>query len=93
MATTEVLHPILDLEASPIQGQVGSAVMDLDGRILQCGGAMSDASAVILYKVMAEVGVLKHNEIIERITVAFEGMQYVVTRDQTYVYAIQLEIP
>ena len=46
----------LNLEASPVQGQLGSAVLDLNGRLIQCGGQLSDHNAIILYKMLLEAG-------------------------------------
>lgn len=80
----------LNLEASPVQGQLGSAVLDLNGRLIQSGGQLSDHNAFILYKMLLEAGMLK-KETVERLTVSFSTARYAVARDDTHVYVVQVK--
>ena len=83
-------RPMIDLESSPVQGQIGSAVLDLNGRLIQCGGQLSDHNALVLYKMLEEVGMLK-DETVERLTVGFASARYAVARDDTHVYVVKIK--
>jgi hypothetical protein len=87
---TEINRHKLDLEASPVKGQLGSAVLDLNGRLIQCGGKLTDHNAIILYKMLLEVGMLK-DETVERVTVGFASAVYAVARDDTHVYVVKIK--
>ena len=77
---------IVDLDA--IQGQLGSAVMDLDGKPVRMGGQMTEDNASLLFKMLVEVGMLGE-EGFERLTVAFSSCNYSVARDATHLYVVQ----
>jgi hypothetical protein len=78
--------PILDLEASPVQGQIASAVLDLKGNFVKGQLASSDAS--LLFQIMVEAGSL-NLEKFRRLTVTFSSVRYVVSRDEANVYIVQ----
>ena len=80
--------PALDLEASPVQGQMASAVLDLQGNLV--GGALPDAP--ILFQMLVEAGSLLHlqqQNSFRRLTVAFPAVRYVVSRDENHIYIVQ----
>lgn len=79
---------MLDLEASPVQGQLSSAVLDLQGNLLR--GPLPQQEAVILYQMLVEAGNLNDMSDFSRLTVTFPtSVRYVITRDQKYIYIVQ----
>jgi|Transcript_18810 hypothetical protein len=93
-ATSEAptVPPAVDLVASPVQGQLGSTIMDLNGQIVQQSGLLAPAQASLLYKMLLEVGILKEEGAFRRMTVSFQSTRYSVTRDINYVYIVQTQI-
>lgn len=81
-----VLAPTLDLETSPVQGQIASAVLDLKGNFVKGQLASSDAS--LLYQILVEAGSL-NLEKFRRLSVTISSVRYNVSRDQTHVYIVQ----
>ena len=77
---------IVDLDT--IQGQLGSAVMDLDGKLLRMGGQMTADNASVLFQMLVEVGMLGE-EGFERLTVVFSTCNYSVARDASQIYVVQ----
>jgi len=71
-----------------IQGQLGSAVLDLHGKIEGMGGQMTEESASILFKMLVEVGMLGEQGV-ERLTVCYSACCYSVARDESHVYVVQ----
>lgn len=84
--------PAVDFEASPIQGQLGSTIMDLNGQVVRNNGLVSPTQASLLYKMLLEVGVLNEEGGFRRMTVSFQSTRYSVTRDQNYIYIVQTQI-
>jgi hypothetical protein len=88
MADADTAHPpSLDLEASPVQGQLASAVLDLQGEMLR--GPLPPQDAFLLYQMLVEAGNLKNLENFTRLTVTFPSMRYVVARDESHIYIVQ----
>jgi hypothetical protein len=88
--------PVLDLEASPVAGQIGSAVLDLQGNVLGDPRSVLDPSALQhLYQMLLEVGSLQLSSF-RRMTVASssntapDSIQYIVSRDETCIYVVAL---
>jgi hypothetical protein len=77
---------IVDLDT--IQGQLGSAVMDLDGKLLRMGGQMTTDNASVLFQMLVEVGMLGE-EGFERLTVVFSSCNYSVALDASQIYVVQ----
>lgn len=77
---------LVDLEA--IQGQLGSAVLDLEGKLIRLGGQMTEENASILFQMLVEVGMLGEDGF-ERLSVGFSSCNYSVARDEANVYVIQ----
>jgi hypothetical protein len=77
---------IADLDS--IQGQLGSAVLDLDGKVLRMGGQMTEHNASALYEMLVEVGMLGE-EGFERLTVVFSKCNYSVALDTSLIYVVQ----
>jgi len=76
----------LDLEASPVQGQLASAVLDLQGNLVR--GSLP--TAPILFEMLAEAGsLLTTKSSFRRLTVSFSDTRYVVSRDEHHVYMVQ----
>lgn len=84
--------PAVDFEASPVQGQLGSTIMDLNGQVIRNSGLVSPTQASLLYKMLLEVGVLNEEGAFRRMTVSFQSTRYSVTRDQHYIYIVQTQI-
>ena len=82
--------PALDLEATPVQGQVASAVLDLQGHIVR-GQLSTEHDAEILYKMLVEAGNLPSLQggDFSRMTVTFPTTRYIVARDQAHIYIVQ----
>jgi hypothetical protein len=76
-----------DLES--IQGQIGSAVLDLRGKLVRVGGQMTAENASILFDMLVEVGMLKEQGDFERMVVSLEGCDYSVVRDSSHVYVVK----
>lgn len=95
MASTASEHPppAVDFEATPVQGQLGSAIMDLNGQVVRNSGLLSTSQALLLYKMLLEVGMLEEDGAgFKRMTVSFQSTRYSVTRDNSYVYIVQTQI-
>ena len=78
--------PSLDLDASPVQGQLASAVLDLRGNILR--GQLAPSDANLLFQMLVEAGNLQL-ERFRRLTVTFSSVRYIVSRDETHVFIVQ----
>jgi hypothetical protein len=83
-----MVAPALDLETSPVQGQLASAVLDLEGHVVR--GQLSPHDASILFQMLVETGNLKGiDSSFRRMTVNFLSVRYVVARDEKNVYIVQ----
>jgi hypothetical protein len=82
-----MVAPALDLETSPVQGQLASAVLDLEGHIVR--GQLSPHDASILFQMLVETGNLKGIDGFRRMTVTFASVRYVIARDEKHVYLVQ----
>jgi hypothetical protein len=78
--------PLIDLDASPVQGQLASAVLDLKGQMVR--GQLDPRDADVLYKMLIEVGTLREPTF-RRLTVTYPTVRYIVARDEMYVYIVQ----
>ncbi|GKY94242.1 hypothetical protein MPSEU_000390000 [Mayamaea pseudoterrestris] len=78
--------PSLDLDSSPIQGQLASAVLNLKGELVR-GNLSSEQDARLLYQMLAETAAL--DKPIRRLTVTLSSVKYIVARDETHVYIVQ----
>jgi len=78
--------PMVDLEATPVQGQLASTVLDLQGNIVR--GQMEPQDASTLFQMLVEAGNLQLNKF-RRLTVTYPTVRYVVTRDELHVYIVQ----
>lgn len=77
----------LDLEASAVQGQQASAVLDLQGNIIR--GPLSEKDCSLLYQMMIEAGNLKL-ESFSRMTISFQSTRYIVARDVSHIYIVKV---
>ena len=84
MSTNQL--PAVDLEASPVQGQLASAVLDLQGNIVR--GQLAPRDASTLFQMLVEAGSLQLDGF-RRLTVTFPSVRYVVARDEAHVYIVQ----
>lgn len=84
--------PAFNLDSNPIAGQTASAVLDLNGQIVQ--GGLSPSTASILFSIMQESAQLPlaKKEAIQRVTVTLENCRYVLARDDTHLYIAQTKI-
>ena len=76
----------LDLEVSPVQGQIASAVLDLKGNRIK--GQLSSGDTTLLFQILVEAGSL-NLEKFRRLTITYSSVRYVVSRDESHVYIIQ----
>jgi len=77
----------MDLEATPVQGQLASAVLDLNGNLVR--GQLSPHDASLLFQMLVETANLKEIEGFRRMTVTFSSIRYIVARDDSHVYIVQ----
>jgi hypothetical protein len=96
--------PALDLDATPVTGQLASAVLDAaTGAMVRGGGSsnsnnnnklsISEHNASILYQMLLETGQLKKElPIVRRLTVTYSHSRYIVTRDENHVYIVQVRV-
>mmetsp|Transcript_124048 Transcript_124048/g.185397 ORF Transcript_124048/g.185397 Transcript_124048/m.185397 type:complete len:100 (+) Transcript_124048:233-532(+) len=95
-------NAILDLEASPIPGQTGWAVLDLQGTVVRCQ-SLQDQDCKLLFQMLQESATIltaspannKEAEDIDglrRLTVTFAQSRFVVTRDESHVYLVQTRV-
>jgi hypothetical protein len=75
---------LLDLEASPIQGQVTSAIMDLQGNLVTKTSpeqrTLDTTTTKLLYQIFLEVGSL-HLPSFRRITISSSSLSMNITGD------------
>ena len=89
-------EPLLDLEASPLQGQLASAVLDARNGKLVRGSLPQPEDATILFEMLSEVGSLPQQQLcssFRRLTVSFpsRNFRYVLSRDATHIYIAQVK--
>jgi len=83
---------LLDLDASPISGQTGWAVLDLQGQVLKCNSFL-DQDARLLFQMLQETAKQQQQQEWFRLTVTFPGAtRFLVTRDDTHVYMVQTRV-
>lgn len=80
--------PISIEHLEAVQGQLGSAVLDLNGELKSMGGQMTEENASTLFKMLVEVGMLRE-EGFEHLSVSFSACNYTIARDATNVYVLQ----
>ena len=80
---------MLDLDASPIAGQIGWAVMDLDGQMIK-SNSVKDKDISILFQMLQESAKIQGQQPLKRLTVTFPGVaRFLVTRDESHIYMVQ----
>ena len=79
------IAPSLDLDLSPIQGQLASAVVNLKGDVIR--GTLPPEDARLLFQMLAETSTL--NKPVRRLTVTYPSVKYIVARDEAHVYIVQ----
>ena len=78
----------IDLESAPVPGQLGSAVLDTEGRLVRQGGVFDETNALLLYRMLLEAAVLPETGL-ERLVVTLQSDRYLVTRDSSFVYMLR----
>ena len=78
--------PAIDLETSPVPGQLATAALDLEGTLVR-GQKLPEEAAGILFEMFSQSS--KISSEVQRLCVSFSGYRYVVTRDETHVYIVQ----
>jgi hypothetical protein len=94
-------NAILDLEASPIPGQTGWAVMDLQGTVIRCQ-SFQDQDCKLLFQMLQESATIvakaeksgdnDSDDGLRRLTVTFAESRFVVTRDESHVYLVRTRV-
>jgi hypothetical protein len=99
---TIMSNAILDLEASPIPGQTGWAVLDLQGAVVRCQ-SLQDQDCKLLFQMLQESATVLSNKNddddtnnnnedgLRRLTVTFAESRFVVTRDESHVYLVLVQ--
>lgn len=83
---------MLDLDASPISGQTGWAVMDLNGQLLK-SNSLLERDALLLFQMLQESATIQANQALKRLTVTFPGAaRFLVTRDESHIYMVQTRV-
>ena len=81
--------PMLDLDASPIAGQIGWAVLDIEGNMIK-SHALKESDISILFQMLQESAKIQGQEPLKRLTVTFPGVaRFLVTRDESHIYMVQ----
>ena len=85
---------ILDLDASPVPGQIGWAVLNQSGEILRKSSEFVEEDAPVLFQMLQEsTSVIDPSEGFQRLTVAFPGTcRFLVTLDEAHVYLVQTRV-
>ena len=78
--------PMIDLETAPVQGQLASAALDLNGRVVR--GQLGPEEASLIYRMMLELGTLNESSF-QRMTVTMQNVRYIVARDETHIYIVK----
>lgn len=83
----------LDLDASPIAGQTGWAVLDLQGHILKHNSLSTNDSQILFQMLQESAGVMNATKKLARLTVTFPGVsRFLVTRDDSHIYLVQTRV-
>ena len=93
---------MLDLESSPITGQIGYAILDVQGNLLQLNN-FQEQDTKLLFAMLQESATLLKNkddddditerEGLKRITVTFQSScRFVISRDEHYIYLVQTKV-
>jgi hypothetical protein len=95
MEISSTQQSALDLEATPVPGQLASAVLTLHGEIIR--GQLASNDAALLFQMLMEVGAQEsqetdRNHSFRRLTVTFSKVRYVVVRDDSHVYMVQTRV-
>ncbi|CAJ1954756.1 unnamed protein product [Cylindrotheca closterium] len=89
--TTTAVTPgkYLDLDQTPIQGQTGWALLDLNGNVLVLSGSLPEANLTVLYQMLLETTSLVNDKDFRKLTVSFQSQQYLVSRDENHIYVVE----
>ena len=79
----------LDLDQTPIQGQTGWALLDLNGNVLVLSGGLLEANLTVLYQMLLETTSLVKGNDFRKLTVSFKSCQYLVSRDDNHIYVVE----
>ncbi len=91
-ATMSSASIMLDFDASPISGQAGWAVMDVNGQLLK-SNTLLERDARILFQMLQESTKAQDNQALKRLTVTFPGAaRFLVTRDEKHIYIVQTRV-
>lgn len=80
--------PALDLEASPVPGQLASVVLALHNGEIVRGTLPNAHDAQLLYQMFVEAGNLQLHDF-KRMSVTLSSVRYVLSRDEAHVYIVQ----
>ena len=86
----------VDLES--VQGHTGSAVLDLEGKVLKASGdlaATQDGAAntlMCLFRIMEDASKCIEDEGLKRITVSFSDCNYILTATAEHVYIVKANV-
>eukprot|EP00934_Nitzschia_sp_Nitz4_P002799 Nitzschia sp. Nitz4//scaffold4_size323378//59131//59379//NITZ4_000628-RA/size323378-processed-gene-0.264-mRNA-1//1//CDS//3329553303//2789//frame0 len=81
---------MIDLEASPIAGQTGWAVLDLQGELVKSSEFLEQDRTLLLQ--LLQQGASVATEDFQRLTITFSSSRFVVTRDKTHIYMVQTRV-
>ena len=88
---------VLDLETTPIAGQIAFAVLDLKGNVtkqslsqgMNSNNDLFDSVAInLLYQMLGEIGTLQLSSFRKFTVDLSESIRYIVTRDDNFIYIV-----
>jgi hypothetical protein len=85
----------LDLDTSPIPGQQSYVVLDLFGNLVKssCKGSETlQKDYSVLYQMLQETAAFSQQQVVKRISIVFDSLQYIIARDETHIYVVQTTI-
>ena len=79
------MNGMIDLESIP--GQIGLAVLDLQGSIIRCEGQLTEDEVMILFQMISKTWWLLTEK--ERLVVSGITHQFSTTRDANNIYMVK----
>lgn len=91
MAAVSSSSAWLDLDVSPIQGQIAWAVLDLQGTVLKATGEFPQQDVTLLFQMLLESTKLAEDGF-RRLTVSLATCRYLISIDAKHIYLVQTRV-
>jgi len=81
----------MDVDLERIPSQIGTAILDSDGKVLKVTGDISQNQDVCstIYKILLDTSKCLDKEPMKRISISFTDHNYVVTVGKNHVYIVK----